>query len=245
MTFPRLVLGIDAGPRESGFAILDFSISTAPLWLDGGTVANVSELFESSAYAPLETADTLVCVEQPRALHNPLANAKVMETCFAAGDAHGFARAYGFQVLAVGVNEWRLTVVGVSRRGDVGDRKVERVLRSYVRGMPTRTNVHSRDAAGVAWAGLLKFRHHPPDINVRAKPLSRKTVHARSRDPVTPVRLTDAQRATLAAARARTLDALTPEHTPDRSSQPNVAGANPHAHEYQDRPAPSRDPSAH
>jgi Holliday junction resolvasome RuvABC endonuclease subunit len=232
MTFPRLVLGIDPGPTSCGWAVLDFSIRTAPVWVAGGSVADVAEMLEPS-FPHLMPEDTLVVVEEPRAMHNPLANVAVMGTAFAAGDAHGFARALGFTTQRVGVNQWRLAVVGSSKRGDNVDRKVERVLRAYVRGMPTRTSVHARDAAGVAWAGLLVFQHHPPQINVRAKPLSRKTGSALPSGFTlpAPVRLTHAQRATLAADRARTVAALTSDPSPERDAEPDVAGAIDHADE--------------
>lgn len=235
MTFPRLVLGIDAGPTTSGYAILDFSVSTAPVWVAGGSSEDVFALLdETTSLAPI---DTLVVVEEPRGRVAPERAIQVMQTCFAAGDAHGFARARGFHVLRVGVNQWRQAVVGHSERGDNIDRKVERVLRSYVRGMPTRTNVHARDAAGVAWAGLLIFQHHPPDLNVRAKRLSRNIDCTQSTHRTQP-RLTDAQRAnaardatTLRQERARIVKALAPVPIRDRPTAPEPSGATDHADE--------------
>jgi len=144
------VLGIDPGPTKSGYALLDFTIKSAPIWVDAGTSEDVGALLDTTYEAG---PNMLVVVEQPRAVHNPMANVQVMRTAWAAGEIYGYARAKGFNVLAVGVNEWRIAFVGHSRAGDNADHKVEAELRRHVREMPPRSSSHARDAAGVACIG--------------------------------------------------------------------------------------------
>jgi hypothetical protein len=95
----------------------------------------------------------LVVVEQPRALHNPMANVMVIETAWEGGEVYGYARKIGFDRLKVGPQEWRIGLVGNARRGENVDHKVEAELRRIVRQMPLRTSTHARDACGVAIVG--------------------------------------------------------------------------------------------
>jgi hypothetical protein len=146
----RRVLGIDPGPTHSGYCVLDFTVKSAPIWIEAGTSEDVGQLLELT-FSP--GPEMLVVVEQPRALHDPMANVMVMRTAWAGGEIYGYARAKGFNVLSVGVNEWRIAFVGHSRRGDNVDAKVKAELYRRVRQMPARTSVHARDAGGVAMVG--------------------------------------------------------------------------------------------
>src|SRR6185295_9616342 len=92
-----------------------------------------------------------------RALHNLMANVQAMATAWAGGVAFGLAKAKGFDVRAIGVNEWRQALIGHSRKGDNVDAKVRAFLTTFVRQMPARTNAHSRDAAGVACVGFRQW----------------------------------------------------------------------------------------
>jgi hypothetical protein len=143
------ILGIDPGPTKSGYALLDFTVRSAPIWLEGGTSEDVGALLDTYDPGP----GMLVVFEQPRAVHNPMANVQVVRTAWAGGDCHGYARAKGFNVLSLGVNEWRQAFVGHSKRGENVDHKVENALRVLVRQMPPRSSTHARDAAGVACVG--------------------------------------------------------------------------------------------
>lgn len=147
----RRVLGIDPGPTKCGYCLLDFTVKTAPIWIEGGHSEDVGALLELDVFPP--GPGMLVVVEQPRALHNPMANVMVMRTAWAGGEIYGYARAKGFNVLSVGVNEWRLAFVGHSKRGDDVDAKVKAELYRRVRQMPVRSSEHARDAAGIACVG--------------------------------------------------------------------------------------------
>jgi len=152
-----LVLGIDPGPTHNGWALLDFSVPSSPVWYLGGTCGEIETVIESVCCS-LDARPILVCIERPRALHNPMANVQLMATAWAGGFAAGLARSRGLTVEELGQNEWRMALVGHSRKGDNVDHKVEAVLRRMVRQFPTRSSVHARDAAGVACIGYRAAR---------------------------------------------------------------------------------------
>jgi len=159
-----MALGIDPGPTWCGWALLDFAVSTAPVWHMGGRTDDVPALLDTLVAAgPLRPA--VVGVERPVALHNPLANVQAMATCFAAGEVCGEARARGFEVMALPVHEWRGAFVGhFAKRGENVDHTIERTLRALVRQMPKVTSTHSRDAAGVACVAHRKWRQRPGQV---------------------------------------------------------------------------------
>jgi len=152
------VLGIDPGPSKHGWALLDFSTPNAPVWFLGGACEEIEGVFDGLDASG--TRPALVAIEQPRALHNPMANGPVIATAWAGGIVVGLARSRGFEVVEVGQNEWRLALVGHSRAGDNVDHKVEAHLRRFVRQFPTRSSTHARDAAGVACVAYRAARMH-------------------------------------------------------------------------------------
>jgi Holliday junction resolvasome RuvABC endonuclease subunit len=146
-----MVLGIDPGPKRNGWALLNFSIRSSPVWFDGGTFAHADRFF-AELLGQGHVVD-LVVVERAVALHNPLANVQAMGTAWAGGVAYGVALGLGLNVRALGVTQWRRALVGRFMPGEKVDARVDAVLWRTVRGMPARTNVHMRDAAGVACVG--------------------------------------------------------------------------------------------
>lgn len=145
-----LVLGIDPGPSNVGWAVIDFTIPMAPVWYDGDNDRDKAPVllleFLRDRYPSLRTMG----IEQPRAVSNPAANAQAMATAWAGGMLAGIAETMGFDVRVLGVTQWRRALVGKFDRGSNVDHMVERWLRTFVRQVPTRTTVHARDAAGVA-----------------------------------------------------------------------------------------------
>lgn len=152
-------LGIDPGPKSSGWALIDFSIPSAPVWFDGGNTERLDALFELLRQRGLAQLVRLVAVEQPRGRVQPERATQVLATAWEGGRALGFAEALGFRVVAVGAHEWRQALVGNSRAGDDVDAKVKQALRSLVRHFPERSNVHVRDAAGAACVATRDWRH--------------------------------------------------------------------------------------
>ncbi len=175
------VLGVDPGPTHTGWALLDFAIPSAPVWFGGGTCEEIEDVFDSfGARRPIPVSPfshelgeperlDLVCIERPRALHNPMANVQLMATAWAGGIVVGLARARGLIVQEVGQNEWRQALVGHSKRGEKVDPKVADHLRMHVRQMPERSSVHARDAAGVAIVGYRLAVQQPLPIRGHAR----------------------------------------------------------------------------
>jgi Holliday junction resolvasome RuvABC endonuclease subunit len=153
-----LVLGIDPGPTNNGYAVLDFTIPSAPVWHAGGVTGDIDSILVWLSKDGEVLRPRLVIVEQARALHNPMANIQAMGTAWAGGCAYGLAKARGYDVRALGVNEWRQALVGHSRKGDDVDAKVKNFLITFVRQFPIRSNNHARDAAGVACVGFRQWQ---------------------------------------------------------------------------------------
>lgn len=154
-----MTLGIDPGPNNSGWALIDFTIPSAPVWFEGGNTNRIDALFQMLKQRELSDHIHLVAIEQAVALWNPMANVQTMATAWAGGWAAGYAEALGFNVVALGANQWRVALVGESRRGDDVDGKVKAALRSLVRHFPARSNVHVRDAGAVACVATRDWRH--------------------------------------------------------------------------------------
>lgn len=158
-----MVLGIDPGPVWCGWAVLDFSILGAPVWFWGGQTNDVGSLLEA-CIASAHGKPELVAIEQPRVMHDNVANVHVMSTAWGGGRVQGHAEARGFATLAVGVNEWRQAFVGQSKRGDNVDAKVKEMFYRIVRQAPRQTSTHARDAAGVAIVGARRWRQRPGQV---------------------------------------------------------------------------------
>lgn len=154
-----IALGIDPGPKNNGYALLDFTIPSAPVWHHGGVAQDIEAVLDALTQSHNDAIrPRLVFVEQARALHNDMANVQAMATAWAGGVAFGLAKSRGFDVRALGVNEWRVALVGHSKKGDNVDAKVKAFLSTFVRQFPERTNNHARDAAGIACVGFRRWR---------------------------------------------------------------------------------------
>jgi Holliday junction resolvasome RuvABC endonuclease subunit len=152
------VLGFDPGTAKHGYCLIDVTIRTAPIWVEGGHSEEPFLLLD--AYR--DTNMPLVVVEEPRgALHVPSGNIGEMQaraqcliaTSWLGGEIYGYARARGFPCLKVGQQEWRNALIGRPRPGETSDHRVDAELRRIVRQMPKRSSVHARDAGGIAIVG--------------------------------------------------------------------------------------------
>lgn len=145
-----LVLGIDPGVSHCGWAVLDMC-GPRPSWVAGGTV-DVEEMAKRSLH-PLGWRVGMAVVETPVALHLPEANAQLIATAVVAGRAFEICKLYSDRVFDISPAQWRMSLIGRSNAGENQDRVVKRTLQAMVSGMPARTSVHARDAAGAAIVG--------------------------------------------------------------------------------------------
>jgi hypothetical protein len=154
------VLGIDPGTSKHGYCLIDVTIRTAPIWVEGGHSDEPFMLLD--AYDDDHRSSLLVVVEEPRGiLHVPSGDIREMQsraqclmgTSWLGGEIYGYARALGFPCLKVGQNEWRTALIGQPRKGETSDHRVEAELKRICRQFPKRSNVHARDAGGIAIVG--------------------------------------------------------------------------------------------
>ena len=140
------ILGIDPGPKQCGFA---------SLYLDDGNVRFGSvDIVQSNHLDVARWMGSLfswdiVAIERPRGI---AFNAKgggvvpaLMDTAFVAGLCAGIAG--NRTVVTATANEWRKAIVG---KAAATDAQVKVAISRLVKGWPTRSNSHHRDAAGIA-----------------------------------------------------------------------------------------------
>jgi hypothetical protein len=157
-----MIVGVDPGTDLCGWAILDFTVASSPVWFDHGIEADMRGLVDVIARkAGIAEYVRAIAIEQPRGRVRPERANQVLATAWEGGRAQGLFEAFGFDVITLGGTEWRRAFIGQPRRGDKIDDLVHRTLWSFVRGMPSRTNVHTRDAAGVACIGARKIHALP------------------------------------------------------------------------------------
>jgi len=192
-----MVLGIDPGPTRSGWALLDFTIPSSPVYFAAGLTESPLGLFRELDDAGHGDRLRLVAVEQSRGRVDPLRVAAVLLTVWTGGRFIGIAESRSLEAVALGVTEWRNALIGTPRRGDDIDENVAAFLRRFVRHWPARSNVHVRDAAGVACVAVRSWRKPAcaqygsprrlePDRSLRnphADPLSIQNAHYEQSGP--------------------------------------------------------------
>lgn len=153
-----MVIGFDPGVRAHGWSLIDVTIPTAPIWFAHGHTARFESVFDYLEASGLAQYVRLVAVERAPAVAFAEANVHAMATAWAGGMIFGFARARGYAVHSMTPNEWRHALVGSYKRGENIDAKVKAALLTFVRHYPRRSNVHQRDAGGVAVVAARDWR---------------------------------------------------------------------------------------
>ena len=148
----RLALGIDPGPTNCGWAILDMG-GRKPSWVDGGVctpaeVTDVLDRFDGTA----SPATCICAVEVPVAVHKPEAMVQVVQTAVCAGALIERCCQRGYRVVQTSPAAWQTALIGRPQKGQNRDKIVEIELRCRLEVLP-RTNGHARDAAGIALHG--------------------------------------------------------------------------------------------
>lgn len=154
-----IVFGIDPG-RTCGWALLDVTTSR-PRWIDSGTgeVDDMHEIVirlgDARTIGPID----LVVIERPVGkMIAGYRDSHVIDTAFVAGLLLGRLQDSGtFEVTTISPQQWRASLVGAFRAGDV-DKRVKAALEMTVDGFPKRSSVHERDAMGAAVVGSRVLR---------------------------------------------------------------------------------------
>lgn len=157
-----LILGIDPGPTEIGYAVIRFDTATRRgSYVDAGKLAvdarTCDELF---GIVKVHVIDA-VGVELPSQLH---ANEKIHRSALVSRANQllatmkvqqrivGWLNSFGFDdVCEVAASDWRRGIVG---RSSASDAAIKAAIVRQVAGWPKRSNEHERDAAGVALAAF-------------------------------------------------------------------------------------------
>jgi Holliday junction resolvasome RuvABC endonuclease subunit len=143
------ILAFDPGPSTSGWALVGCYRIPRVDWVDGGTclstVSSVRELI--AKYAP-----DLVAVERIEGIsYDRKRDRKLFETSDAAGRMAAACEVSDVETVRLAAETWRHMLCG---NGRMQDKQIARVLKTLTNRMPTRSNVHIRDALGLAIAAF-------------------------------------------------------------------------------------------
>lgn len=157
-----LILGIDPGPTEIGYAVLRRDAATRRgSYVDAGKLT-VDARTHGELFGIVKVhAIGAVGVELPGRLH---ANEKISRSALVSRSNQllatmkvqqrlvGWLNGFGFfDVHEVTASEWRRGIVG---RPSASDAMIKAAIVRQVAGWPSRSNEHERDAAGVALAAF-------------------------------------------------------------------------------------------
>jgi len=138
-----ILVALDPGPTMCGHARVRIE-GTRATYVEGGLVNATLEGIEQL----LRIADA-VAVEVPRGyIFQPARGAQLLATAHIAGGICWMAQSRGLPLVEFTGQEWRRGLTGKGSR--VSDHMVKDAVESAVIGVPSKTNVHVRDALGLA-----------------------------------------------------------------------------------------------
>lgn len=160
------ILGFDPGPTWVGWALIDCSNPSAPKWVRAGKVPALECARLLAEMAPGEL--DLVGVEVPSHASFPSGHgdpggvvkrlrslsSELIATALIAGRIIGMAEGQ-YSTSAITAQVWRQRLTS---KVNASDATIKTTLAYVLRGMPTRSNAHERDAAGVALAAWKEAR---------------------------------------------------------------------------------------
>lgn len=142
------VLAFDPGPTSTGFAVVA-TVAVGNVrrhtYVDGGQCSSTPEGFA----AVLEAFPGVrVAIEQVAGYaYEQARSAQLIATARVGGLLEGLARSDGRAVQTIAAGQWRKSLCG---RSSADDATIKRAVGVFVVGLPKRTNVHVRDALGLA-----------------------------------------------------------------------------------------------
>lgn len=151
------ILGFDPGPEMCGYAMLrSTGDRSRPMFVCGGTVksrgTDLAALIGGEATAAGGVEPFVVAIEVVRGYaYEPARSSALHATAQIAGMIQGLCHGLSVACESMSGAEWRKHMVG---KGNADDALVKAAVRTLVDGLPDRTNVHLRDAAGVAFVVL-------------------------------------------------------------------------------------------
>ena len=183
-----VIVGFDPGGSTSGWAVLSVGGHPAqPVaeFLAKGAVASDGpslDAFFASCDPFNVAAGRLVAVEKNEGIAFGSKGAGIVPHLIACARADGLicenARAHGVHVVSL---PRRRMAQHVCRDKSAPDRVVKAAIHLYVRGWPAKSNVHERDAAGVALAAVVARARGRRARQLAARPVSKAGVSAAGR----------------------------------------------------------------
>lgn len=157
------LLAIDPGEKEFGYAYVRregararyLSAGKWPATRDG-FVRLLGDLSGfSAAGVPLAPNLTLVVETPDGFIHQPFRGPGLLRSARVAGGIEWFALGAGIPLHGMTAEQWRKPLTDNARASDA---EIAAVVRANILGLPAQTNVHSRDALGLAlvsvWCSL-------------------------------------------------------------------------------------------
>lgn len=140
-----IILGIDPGPTTCGVAWIDLDRYDARL-IDKGKIDSTPDAIVGAIgkHGPL----LVLALEQPAGYAYSLERSRdLIETARVGGVIAGIAGSLRIEIDTATASEWRRAIVG---KGNASDKLIGQVIPRQIKGWPSRSNNHERDAAGVA-----------------------------------------------------------------------------------------------
>lgn len=176
MSTPDLFLGIDPGPfgTRHGWAVLRYLPGLTPQWTASGQGTTEQILAQLRG---VSASIACVAVETPAGyVWSFERGSSLLQTARAAGHLQGLLEGLGLRVATPAAQDWRRHVIG---NPQAGDPDVARALARLLSGLPTRSSVHERDAAGAALAVAKGWRPVPEQIRLAQIEGKRRTKAAK------------------------------------------------------------------
>lgn len=159
-----IITAFDPGTNESGWCTIDTR---------GGAGTPITATYLDAGNVPSTPGELALVVQTQRpdvvAVENlagfaygtkgPGVVAALISSAHAAGLIVAVAWAAGVPVVQLTARDWRTLVLG---NGSATDQRIAQVIPALVHGWPTRSNVHTRDAGGLALGTAWKLNGKAP-----------------------------------------------------------------------------------
>ena len=151
MSGGHVAVGIDTGPKAHAWGAVRYERGVWRYVDSGSLEADLASALPQ-ALTTLALEGAAVAIECPQHAFSAATASPIIATARAAGELAGRLRALGVRAAYTTAADWRRELVGYANAHDAA---VKSWLEAQVEGLPARTNVHVRDALGVAcWAGV-------------------------------------------------------------------------------------------
>jgi Holliday junction resolvasome RuvABC endonuclease subunit len=169
-----VILAFDPGSNESGWCLVDTR---------GGAGSPITATYLDSGNLPSKPADVahllrvekpdLVAVEDLRGFaygsKGPGVVAALISSANRAGGIEWLSWALGIAIVEMTASHWRQIVLG---NGSATDERIKTVIPRLIHGWPARSNVHTRDAGGLALGVAWKLNGKAPNALDEVRPIA-------------------------------------------------------------------------